>query len=158
MTFYRLQKKLPNLGIALSKRVIECCDTGNDCATKIKTTTSLMKLSLTLRKVPTCKQLWKSKWLWVSELGKWIMKGERPRPMSWIPILNHLVLIKHIVEKLHLLTWPNGLPFPLQAKRSRNWLLVIVFFLIPSKWLIHFLQNWWFKIVYCQLLDQIFNS
>lgn len=57
MTFYRLEKKLPNLGIALSKRVIECCDTGNDCATKIKTTTSLMKLSLTLRKVPTCKQL-----------------------------------------------------------------------------------------------------
>lgn len=132
MTFYRLEKKLPNLGIALSKRVIEYCDTGNDCATKIKTTTSLMKLSLTLRKVPTCKQLWKSKWLWVSELGKWIMKGERPRPMSWIPILNLLVHIKHIVY---------GLPFPLQAKRSRNWLLVIVFFLIPSKWLIHFCRT-----------------
>lgn len=33
------------------------------------------------------------------------------------------------------------IPFPLQAKRSRNWLLVIVFFLIPSKWLIHFCRT-----------------
>ena len=35
----KLGKELPERGIALSKSVIECCDKGSDCATKIKATT-----------------------------------------------------------------------------------------------------------------------
>lgn len=35
----KLGKELPERVIALSKSVIECCDKGSDCATKIKATT-----------------------------------------------------------------------------------------------------------------------
>ena len=34
----KLGKELPERVIALSKSVIECCDKGSDCATKIKAT------------------------------------------------------------------------------------------------------------------------
>lgn len=86
-------------------------DKGNNCAIKIKITTSLMKLRLNPKKLPAYKQseeTWKLKWLWATELGKWIMKGFWN---YWSTQGKDIISLK-----LHLLTWRNDLCFFLQAE------------------------------------------
>ena len=120
----RKKKKLPERGIALSKWVIEYCDKGNqNVQLKSKLplpwwnwTLLLESTHMHMKRCIRTNMKVKLKWLWATELGKWIMKGEIPRPLNWIRVLK---LSVHLL-KVHWLTWPNGSSSTPQAKGRGN--------------------------------------